>query len=53
VLSHFFHDERITDQQAHNFGSIHAGFFPQDFAVIEFHEHHEAGLSKASLNHAF
>jgi len=36
VLNHFFHDERIANDQAHDLGLVFAILFLEDAAVAEF-----------------
>jgi hypothetical protein len=45
-------DERIADDEAHNFRSIHAGFFAGYRALIQFHEQHEADPAQTLPNRA-
>src|SRR6202022_2823583 len=53
VLGHFFHDQWISDYKANYLWLIEPRLFPQNCALIEFHEHHQPGIPKALMDCSF
>src|SRR5258706_1168579 len=53
VLCHFFHDERIADQKAHDLWRVDAALLAQNCAEIEFHEQHQPRPAEATTDRTF
>jgi hypothetical protein len=41
MLCHFFHDERVADQESHHFRRVAPRLLAQNCALIVLHEHHQ------------
>src|SRR5262245_58058863 len=53
MLSHFFHNEWITNQKAHDFGGIAPRLLTNNGTVIECHKHHQSCSAETALNRSF
>src|SRR5262249_19685347 len=49
MLCHFFHDNRIPDQKAHDFRPVEPSLLTQNRAEIEFNKHHQPPPAQTSV----